>query len=91
MAASTFNVEPMTRQIPPYPALRAFEATVRTGRVIDAADELCVTHAAVSHLSLLKTYVWTAPRSKGESDDRTGIEACSYVSGLLMRLFDRWP
>ena len=49
MEASTFDVERMTRQIPPYPALRAFEATVRTGRVIDAADELCVTHAAVSH------------------------------------------
>ncbi|MBT5433977.1 MAG: LysR family transcriptional regulator [Rhodospirillaceae bacterium] len=39
----------MTRQIPPFAALRALEATARTGRVVDAADELCITHAAVSH------------------------------------------
>lgn len=39
----------MSQHIPPFAALRALEATARTGRVIDAADELSVTHAAVSH------------------------------------------
>jgi LysR family glycine cleavage system transcriptional activator len=39
----------MRQHIPPFAALRALEATARTGRVIDAAAELSVTHAAVSH------------------------------------------
>jgi len=39
----------MNQHIPPFAALRALEATARTGRVIDAADDLCITHAAVSH------------------------------------------
>ncbi|MBB5193479.1 LysR family glycine cleavage system transcriptional activator [Silvimonas terrae] len=36
-------------QSPPLPALRAFEAVSRLGSVVQAADELCVTHGAVSH------------------------------------------
>ena len=39
----------MSRQIPPLTALRAFEAAARLGGVSKAADELHVTHAAVSH------------------------------------------
>ncbi|MCB1955527.1 MAG: LysR family transcriptional regulator [Rhodocyclaceae bacterium] len=38
----------MTR-IPPLPALRAFEATVRLGSIVAAASELHLTHGAVSH------------------------------------------
>lgn len=37
------------RNLPPLTALRAFEATARLGSVTRAADELSVTHAAVSH------------------------------------------
>ncbi len=37
------------RTLPPLTALRAFEATARLGSVTKAADELSVTHAAVSH------------------------------------------
>ncbi len=37
------------RALPPLTALRAFEATARLGSVTRAADELSVTHAAVSH------------------------------------------
>jgi LysR family glycine cleavage system transcriptional activator len=37
------------RTLPPLTALRAFEATARLGSVTRAADELSVTHAAVSH------------------------------------------
>lgn len=36
------------RQLPPLNALRAFEAFGRHGRMTLAADELCVTHGAVS-------------------------------------------
>ncbi|WP_283150054.1 transcriptional regulator GcvA [Silvimonas soli] len=35
--------------LPPLPALRAFEAVSRLGSVVQAADELFVTHGAVSH------------------------------------------
>ena len=38
----------MPRQLPPLNALRAFEAMARTGRVTLAAEELHVTHSAVS-------------------------------------------
>lgn len=37
------------RTLPPLTALRAFEAAARLGSVTRAADELSVTHAAVSH------------------------------------------
>ena len=38
----------MSRDLPPLNALRAFEAVVRLGSVTGAADELHVTHGAVS-------------------------------------------
>ncbi|XZG70181.1 LysR substrate-binding domain-containing protein [Chitinibacteraceae bacterium HSL-7] len=37
------------RPLPPLPALRAFEAVARLGSVTRAADELHLTHSAVSH------------------------------------------
>jgi len=36
------------RHLPPLTALRAFEAFARRGRMTTAADELCVTHGAIS-------------------------------------------
>lgn len=39
----------MARQLPPFAALRAFEATARLGTIREAAEELCVTTSAVSH------------------------------------------
>lgn len=38
----------MSRRLPSLNALRTFEATARLGRMTAAADELCVTHGAVS-------------------------------------------
>src|SRR5438309_8802420 len=35
-------------RLPPFPALRSFEAVARIGSVTRAAEELCVTHSAVS-------------------------------------------
>lgn len=37
------------RKLPPLGALRAFEAAARLGHFGQAADELCVTHSAISH------------------------------------------
>lgn len=39
----------MKRNLPPLNALRSFEAAARLGSMSKAADELSVTHAAVSH------------------------------------------
>lgn len=37
------------RDLPPLPALRAFESTARLGSVTRAAEELHLTHSAISH------------------------------------------
>jgi LysR family transcriptional regulator, glycine cleavage system transcriptional activator len=37
------------RQLPPLKALKGFEAATRHQSIRDAADELCLTHPAVSH------------------------------------------
>jgi LysR family transcriptional regulator, glycine cleavage system transcriptional activator len=37
------------RKLPPLKALKGFEATMRRLSVRDAADELCLTHPAISH------------------------------------------
>src|SRR6266852_3930231 len=48
----------MARRLPPLNALRAFEAVARHQSVSAAADELCVTHSAVSrHVSKLEDHL----------------------------------
>jgi len=48
----------MPRRLPPLNAIRAFEAVARHGSVSSAADELCVTHGAVSrHVSRLEDHL----------------------------------
>jgi LysR family glycine cleavage system transcriptional activator len=49
------------RALPPLGALRAFEAAARLGSVTAAADELCVTHGAVSrHIRGLEDWAGVA-------------------------------
>jgi LysR family transcriptional regulator, glycine cleavage system transcriptional activator len=49
------------RRSPPMHALEAFEAAARLGTFAAAADELCVTHSAVSHrIRLLEEHVGVA-------------------------------
>jgi LysR family glycine cleavage system transcriptional activator len=49
------------KNLPPLPALRAFEAVARLGSVVKAADELHVTHGAVSQqLRSLEEYLGLA-------------------------------
>ena len=46
------------RRLPPLTALKSFEAAARLGSFRDAADELCVSHSAVSHqIKLLESYL----------------------------------
>jgi LysR family glycine cleavage system transcriptional activator len=56
----------MKRKLPPFPALRAFEAAARLGSFKDAADELCVTPSAVSHqVRTLETFLGRALFERG--------------------------
>ena len=49
------------KNLPPLPALRAFEAVARLGSVVQAADELHVTHGAVSQqVRALETHLGLA-------------------------------
>ncbi len=51
----------MARKLPPFAAVRAFEAAARCLSVKDAADELCVTPSAVSHqIRTLEEFLDTA-------------------------------
>jgi len=48
----------MSRKLPPLNSLRAFEAAARLGSFSLAADELCVTHGAVSrHIQQLEAWL----------------------------------
>lgn len=57
----------MSRRLPPLNPLRAFEATARCGSVTAAAQELNVTHSAVSHqLRALETSINAKLFERGE-------------------------
>ncbi len=48
----------MARRLPPFAALRAFEAAARAGSLADAAEELLISSSAVSHqIKSLETFV----------------------------------
>jgi LysR family glycine cleavage system transcriptional activator len=48
----------MGRRLPPFAALRAFEAAARAGSLADAAEELLISSSAVSHqIKSLETFV----------------------------------
>ncbi len=50
----------MRHKLPPLNALRSFEAAARHGSFRDAADELCVSHSAISHqIKLLEGFLGT--------------------------------
>jgi LysR family glycine cleavage system transcriptional activator len=51
----------MSREVPPFPAVRALEAAARHLRFKDAEKALHVTHSAVSHqVKALEEFVRTA-------------------------------
>jgi len=48
----------MRKRLPPLNALKSFEAAARNGSFRDAADELCVSHSAISHqVKLLENFL----------------------------------
>ena len=82
------QIAPMRRRLPALNALRAFEAAARHGSFTRAAEELFVTHAAVSrHVRELESWLG------GELFVRTGrgvalTEAGRRYAGRLTPLFD---
>ena len=48
-AAPKEFLSPLRRRLPPLNAIRAFESAARCGSFVAAAEELCVTPAAISH------------------------------------------
>ncbi|MFN3147569.1 MAG: LysR substrate-binding domain-containing protein [Paracoccaceae bacterium] len=66
----------MARRLPPFAAIRAFEATARHGSMTAAADELCVTPSAVSHqIRALEAFLDTA------LFEREGTRLCLTLTG----------
>ncbi len=56
----------MKRKLPPFPAIRAFEAAARLGSFKEAAGELCVTASAISHqVRVLETFLGRAMFERG--------------------------
>ena len=64
----------MPRKIPPFAAIRAFEAVARLGRNVDAAQELNITASAISHqVRALEAFVGTPlfQRGSGQQSELT--------------------
>lgn len=79
----------MARRLPPLNALRAFEAAARLGSFSAAADELCVTHGAVSrHIQQLES--WLGHALFDRYNRRVALTAAGqrYV-GEITAAFDR--
>lgn len=70
----------ITRRLPPLRALRVFEAVARHESVTTAADELCVSHSAVSQqIRVLEEYFGqTLFRRSGRGIEPT-LEAAAYM------------
>lgn len=76
------------RPLPPLNALRAFEAFGRRGRMTLAADELCVTHGAVSRqIRQLEDHLGVA-LTEGPRNRLTMTEAGLKLAQGLTRAFD---
>ena len=81
----------MSRNFPPFAAVRAFEAAARKGSMKDAADELCLTASAVSHqIRALETYLDTALFTRSGNRVELTLTGRAYARKLttLLDLFD---
>lgn len=78
----------MTRRLPPFSAVRAFEAAARHLSYKMAAEELCVTPSAVSHaIRALEDYLATDLFDRDGNTIRLSLTGRTYA-GRLTRLLD---
>jgi LysR family glycine cleavage system transcriptional activator len=79
----------MARRLPPLNALRAFEAVARHQSVSAAADELCVTHSAVSrHVAKLEDHLGEKLFARDHQRLALTTRGAAYAAELT-HLFDR--
>lgn len=79
----------MSRRLPPFAGLRAFEATARLGSVTGAAGELNVTQSAVSHqLKRLEDHLGVPLFLRSAGRIAPTAEARAYLAEVT-ELFDR--
>lgn len=77
------------KNLPPLPALRAFEAVARLGSVVRAADELHVTHGAISQqLRVLETHLGIALLTRQGRRLKVTEDGRVYALRLRMALAD---
>lgn len=77
-----------SRRLPPLNALRAFEAVARHQSITAAADELCVTHSAVSrHVAKLEDYLGTKLFTREHQRLALNARGTAYASKLTL-IFD---
>lgn len=77
------------KNLPPLPALRAFEAVARLGSVVRAADELHVTHGAISQqLRVLENYLGLPLLSRQGRRLKVNEDGRVYALRLRMALAD---
>lgn len=70
----------MKRRLPPFPALRAFEAAARLGSFKAAAEELCVTTSAISHqVRTLESYLHRAMFDRSPGAVRLTAQGRDYL------------
>lgn len=77
------------RALPPLTALRAFEAFARRGRMTLAADELCVTHGAISRQIRSLEEAVGLDLTEGPRHRLKLTEAGERLSGVLSSAFDQ--
>jgi LysR family transcriptional regulator, glycine cleavage system transcriptional activator len=78
----------MGRRLPPLNALRAFEAVARHHSICAAADELCVTHSAVSrHVAKLEDHLGEKLFAREHQRLALTVRGAAYAAQLT-QLFD---
>lgn len=81
----------MARELPPFSAVRAFEAAARKGSIKEAADELCLTASAISHqIRSLERYLDTALFRRSGNRIELTLTGQAYARKMtsLLDLFD---
>ncbi len=80
----------MARDLPPFAAIKAFEATARHLSVKDAAEELCLTPSAVSHqIKALEDYLDTRLFERRGNRIALTLTGSGYA-GKMTDLLDRF-
>jgi LysR family glycine cleavage system transcriptional activator len=79
----------MQRRLPPFAAIRAFEAAARHLSFKDAAEELCVTPSAISHQIRVLEEFLGAELFRREANRIDLTEACAAYLAELSGLLDR--